>query len=352
MLSESACQEIRDHLLRSQNPVFYYDNDADGLCSFLLFSRFLGRGKGVAVRSYPDLNASYARKAHELGADAVFILDKPLLDPAFIAALRELTIPIIWIDHHENTNNGLIEDEYFTIYNPLLGKPSSSEPVTYWAQHICNRSEDIWIAVMGCIADHYLPDFASVFAKQHPELWAQNIQKPFDAYYRTEIGNLARALNFGLKDSATHVVALQKYLLMCSAPSVVLADVPENASFRSLYERLSTRYRLLFEKAILCKKDALIFFSYGGATSMSSELSNELAYRSPGCFVAVAYTNAGVTNISLRGNNVKALLERILPSLTSAHGGGHQDAVGARIKSSELDTFYTILREEVTHGRA
>ena len=352
MLSESKCKEIREHLEKSQNPVFYYDNDEDGLCSFLIFSRFLGRGKGIAVRSYPDLNVSYAQKARELGADAVFILDKPILDPEFLKALKELSLPVIWIDHHELQGESFEVDESFFSYNPLYGKPKSSEPVTYWAQKICRRKEDIWIAIMGCIADHYLPDFAEDFARQHPDLWGRNIIKPFDAYYRTEIGKLARALNFGLKDSTTNVVHLQNYLIKCSSPSEVLMDVPGNAQFRTTYGKLYSRYSSLLEQALLCKQGALVFFSYGGETSMSSQLSNELVYRFSDCVIGVAYTNAGITNISLRGDNVRDILIRILPKLSNATGGGHPNAVGARIQSADLLKFRELLLEEVTNGKS
>ena len=79
MLNEKQITEIREHLEKAQNPLFFYDNDCDGLCSFLILRRFLGRGKGVAVRSFPELNAKYARKAKELGADYIFVLDKPLI---------------------------------------------------------------------------------------------------------------------------------------------------------------------------------------------------------------------------------------------------------------------------------
>ena len=78
MLTEKQIEEIKEHLEKAQNPIFYYDNDADGLCSYLLLRRYLGRGKGVVVRSFPELNKDYARKAQQLGSDYVFILDKPV----------------------------------------------------------------------------------------------------------------------------------------------------------------------------------------------------------------------------------------------------------------------------------
>src|SRR3989344_7858184 len=104
MLTSKQIEEVREHLNKAGNPVFYFDNDADGLCSFLLLSRFIGRGKGVAVRSYPNLDKGYARKAMELGADYVFVLDKPTLSEEFVSAIAEMNLPMVWIDHHDVDN--------------------------------------------------------------------------------------------------------------------------------------------------------------------------------------------------------------------------------------------------------
>ena len=227
MLSTQQEKELHAHLERAQNPTIYYDNDADGLCSFLLLRRFLGRGRGVAIRSYPELDASYAKKAAEMQADAVFIVDKPVLSRAFLEALAELSLPIVWIDHHHVAGEDFSDIPNFFVYNPAknVGKFKSSEPVTFHVQRLCGKKEDLWIAMMGCIADHYLPEFAKTFAKEFPEYWGKNIVQPFDAYYRTEIGNLARALNLGLKDSASHVVKLQEFLVVCQSPGDVFSEV-------------------------------------------------------------------------------------------------------------------------------
>ena len=77
MLTEKQVKEIREHLEKAQAPIFFFDNDADGLASFLLLRRYINRGKGVAIKSFPDLNESYARKLYELKPDYVFVLDKP-----------------------------------------------------------------------------------------------------------------------------------------------------------------------------------------------------------------------------------------------------------------------------------
>ena len=84
MLEDKELKEIKKLLETSQNPLFFYDNDSDGLCSYLLLARALDRGKGVVIRSYPGLNEGYLRKVEELNPDLIVILDKPVVDKEFI----------------------------------------------------------------------------------------------------------------------------------------------------------------------------------------------------------------------------------------------------------------------------
>ncbi len=347
MLSKKQSKELREHLERAQNPFFLYDNDADGLCSFLLLRRWLGRGIGVAVRSYPELHAGYAQKAQAAGADAVFVLDKPVLSKAFVAAIAAAHLPLIWIDHHTVPGQ---EFEYTNlhIYNPARAKRNKSgEPVTQLVYELIGTSKDNWIALMGCIADHYLPSWAEMFAKEYPEYWGAGIKQPFDAYYMTEIGRLAQALNFGLKNATSQVVALQNYLLTCTHPGAVLAEVPSTVFFRKHYQFLRKKYLSLLEKAEQQLKGNLLFFMYAGEISMSADLANELCYKHPGKVIAVAYQRGGIVTISLRGRQVKRILEKILPLFPGASGGGHDDAVGARIRAEDLRRFRELLEEYV-----
>ena len=350
MLSLKQIEEIREHLERAQNPLFYYDNDADGLCAFILFKRMFGRGKGVAVRSYPNLDERYARKASELKADYVFVLDKPLISREFIEEMDKLQIPLVWIDHHDVSSDEYTK-EYgnFYCYNPnrLKGKEKSDEPVSYIAYKTAGKKEDIWIALMGCISDHYLPDFADEFGEKYGELWAKNIKKPFDAYFKTEIGRIARALNFGLKDSVTNVVHLQNFLASVNTPGEIFSETKENSAFRKKYLEIRKKYNALLEKAKTEVEDKMVFFVYSGDLSISSDLANELCYLYPEKYVVVAFQKGPIANISFRGKNAKKILDKIIKEVENMTGGGHEEAVGARIQSKDLDKFKEILEREI-----
>ncbi len=348
MLTENQIKEIREHLEKAQNPVFYYDNDADGLCSFLLLRRFLGRGKGVAIRSFPELDKHYARKVQELKGDYVFILDKPVLSEEFVKEIDKMNLPCVWIDHHDMPSQDYSKYSNFYTYNVSRNKEKSAEPVSYLCYEIIGKKkEEMWISLMGCIADHYLPEFAKKFEKDYPEMWGKNIEKPFEAYFGTEIGKMADALNFGLKDSTTHIVQMQNYLLECKSPNDVLAEHSGNINLRKRYKDMRKKYSALIEKAKEAKHGEMIMFEYGGDLSISSNLSNELSYLYPKKIIMVAFKKGTVANISLRGKKIREVLDKVLKQMQHASGGGHEDAVGARIRLEDLEKFKELLEKEL-----
>jgi single-stranded DNA-specific DHH superfamily exonuclease len=43
--------------------------------------------------------------------------------------------------------------------------------------------------------------------------------------------------------------------------------------------------------------------------------------------------------LSIRGKNVKGILEKLLKGFEESSGGGHEGAVGARIKTEDVERF-------------
>ncbi len=222
MLSVNQIAEIREHLEKAQNPVFFFDNDADGLCSFLLLQRFIGRGKGVAIKSFPELNESHFRRVNELNADYIFVLDKPSISEEFLKKVSELNLPIVWVDHHspEDRLNKTIPDFVF-YYNSFSKKKNFGEPVTAICWKITNRKKDIWLAVAGVISDKFFPEFYSEFKNKYPELSIDS-KSAFEIFYKSEIGKVARLIGAGLKDKTTNVVRMLKFLMNANSPHEVL----------------------------------------------------------------------------------------------------------------------------------
>jgi len=335
MLEKNKLKEIRTQLEASQNPLFFYDNDADGLCSFLILRRALDRGKGVVIKSFPDLKAQYTQKVNELNPDTIIILDKAELSKEFANHAQEKEIPIIWIDHHKTkTPKETIEKtSYYNSY-------PSSEPTSYIAQKIFNRQQDKWISILGCIGDVYMPNFATEFAKENPDLLPENIDA-FTALQATTMGQITRKLNFGLMDTTTNILRLIKYLYKATTPYDILE---ENNSTKQFHKRV-TQLEEFFNKQIQ-KAEAnansetkTIFFTYSGNTSMSSEISNHLAFKHPTKLTIVAFLRPEKANVSIRGKNALKITKAAIKNILGATGGGHEEATGAMIPISDFKTF-------------
>jgi len=336
MLTEKQIQEIREHLKKAQNPLFFFDNDADGLCSFLLLSRYIERGKGVAIKSFPYLDQNYNRKLHELNPDYIFVLDKPLISDSFFEEARTLGIPFVWIDHHD-LDIKVPEDVFY--YNPAKNKEKSTEPVTYWAYQISEKKEDLWLGIIGCIGDNYFPDFTDKFIEKYPDLWKQNVKTAFDALYGTEIGKVARIIGFALKDSTSNVVKMLKFLLKASSPREVLEEESKN-SLLFRFNQIDKKYQKLLEKAESSSNEGkLLYFQYGGDLSLSADISNELYYRHPDKIIVVAYLTGAKANLSLRGEHVRDLTIKSIQGFENATGGGHENATGAKVMIEDLPAF-------------
>lgn len=332
MLNEEQLNEIREHLERAQNPLFFFDNDADGLCSFLLLVRYSGKGKGVAIKSFPDLNESYARKLHELKPDYVFVLDKPIISKGFIDEVRNLNLPLVWIDHHD-VSEEIPDDIYY--YNP---QKKSSEPTTYLCWKVSEKKEDLWLAVCGCIGDNFMPNFTEDFERGYGDLWKPGIKTAFQILYETDIGKITRVLSFALKDRTSSVVKMLKFLLKVKNPREILhEDVKNHILFR--YNQINKKYQALIEKARRFVRGKLIYFQYGGDLSLSSDIANELSYRFPNKVIVVSYIKGTKANISLRGEGVKKITLKAVEGLEQATGGGHEQATGAKINVEDLPKF-------------
>ena len=159
---------------------------------------------------------------------------------------------------------------------------------------------------------------------------------------------IAESFNFGLKDSISHVVEMQNFLVNCKGPEEVFLEMETNSSFRQRCNEIRKKYDLLLAEAEKNANNKVIFYDYSGDLSISADLSNKLRYKNQDKFVVVCYKNGPTTNISMRGNNVRAVLDKVLKKMENATGGGHKDAVGARIRTEDLDKFKELFEAEIS----
>lgn len=301
----------------------------------------------MPIKSFPALSIDYFRKVEELKADYIFILDKPVVSEEFWKEVEKINIPVVWIDHHEINDKDI--PEFINYYNPLKNKRQTNEPVTALCYQVTNKKEDLWIAIVGCISDKFVPKVYKVFKKNYPDLAFDSKSRikygttssAFDILYNSQVGKISKLVGFGLKDTMTNVVRMMKFLRDVETPYEVLEETPKNFLMYKKFAEINNKYQKLLSKALVEEKSSknLLFFSYGGESSMSGSLSNELSHRFPDKFIVIVYLFGARANISARGKGIRDILLKSLEDLEDASGGGHEDAVGARVKTEDLEKF-------------
>jgi single-stranded DNA-specific DHH superfamily exonuclease len=336
MLSEKSNSEIREHLERAQNPLFYFDNDQDGLCSYLILRRFLGRGNCTPVKTSP-LDMNYFRRVDEFEPDYVFILDQPTVSPEFFESLHERNIPVVWIDHHKTDLKNV--PDWVEYYNPLFESGKTNEPVVDLCYRVVNRKEDLWILIAGCIADKYLPKEYNDFLDKYPDLGIDS-DLPFEILYSSEIGKVSRMMSSGLKDRTSMVMKMIRFFVNAKNPYEVVQESSENSSMYKRFEKIDAKLDKFVRKA---KEEfdggKILFFVYSGETSMSADIANRLSYELKDKIIVVSYVRGARVNVSVRGKGVRTIVAKAIEDLNLATSGGHEDAVGAQMDVNQLDIF-------------
>ena len=336
MLTEKQIIEIRKVLESSVNPLFYFDNDQDGLSSYLLLRRFLGKGNGVPVKTSP-LDMSYFRRINEFEPDIIFILDQPTVSDEFFSEVEKEGLRVVWIDHHETDLETI--PSWVEYYNPLYNETKENNPTTYLSYQITNRKEDLWLGVLGCIADKYIPDYYSEFLEKYPDLGIES-NEAFEIFYNSEIGKIARMVGSGLKDRTTNVNYMIKFLISVKTPYEVLLEKKENRLMHKRFNELDSKFKKLIDKAKTSKiENDVLFFKYSGETSMSADLANKLSYLFSDKYIVVAFVKGGRVNLSIRGRGVRDKVASAISEFSLATSGGHEDAVGAQLNLEDVDKF-------------
>lgn len=332
MLTEKQYKQMKDELDNCQNPLFFFDDDPDGLCSFLLLYRYKKEGHGFVVKTHPKLDIRSAPKIEQYDADKVFVLDVACLEQEFVDACK---VPLVWIDHH-----GPYELDNVKYFNPRLTKKEDNLPTTYMCHKIVNQ--DLWIAMLGCIADYHMPDFAGEFKKKYPDL-INNESSTEDIYFNTELGKLIKIFSFCLKGKTSDVIKSMKILTRIESPYEILNQETARGKFIfQRYEKINRLYDELLESAVkeANRKKVLVFTYAGDKTSFTSDLSNELLYKYPDKIIIVGRKKDDSIRMSIRSKKtlIPPILEKSLAGL-EGYGGGHEFACGANVNEKDFKEF-------------
>ncbi|MBW2976893.1 DHH family phosphoesterase [Candidatus Woesearchaeota archaeon] len=340
MLTQKQYQQIKEELDNCQNPLFFFDDDPDGLCAFLLLYRHKKEGHGFVVKTHPQLDVRSAPKVEQYEADKVFVLDVAKLEQDFIDNCKA---PIVWIDHH-----GPYERQNVKYFNPRIEKKEDNLPATYLCHKVVQK--DLWIAMLGCIADYHMPDFTGDFKKDYPDL-INDEKSAADIYFKTKLGTLIKVFSFCLKGKTGDVNKSIKVLTRIESPYEILNQESAKGKFIfKRYEKIKKIYDELLESGASGKSTGrLLVFTYpDNKMSFTSDLSNELSYKFPDKIVIVGRKKDDNVRLSIRSRTavIPLILEKSLHGL-EGYGGGHELACGANIKERDFKEFLNRMKKNL-----
>tara|TARA_Y100000310_G_scaffold154821_1_gene154351 strand:- start:24 stop:1055 length:1032 start_codon:yes stop_codon:yes gene_type:complete len=334
MLKKTQIEEFRKYLKKSENPLFFFDDDPDGLCSYLILKKYIDKGKGAVLKTKSTLDLNLYHKVEEYMPDFIFVLDIPIIDQEFI---DKSNVPIIWLDHHKPVKRKGVK--YF---NPLLNG-SKTVPTTYMAYKIAEE-KDLLLGTVGSIADWYYPSFAKKFSKKYPDLLPEKIKNPPEAIFNSKLGEIINIFAFSLKKQTSKVHKISNLLLKIDDPYELLKLETSRTKFIAReIKQVSNEYESLMKivKRQKPKKEKLFIFDLPKTkNSYTSIVSNYLIYKHPTKIILVAKQKEDVVLMSLRSDkiDIRKILEKTLEGL-DGFGGGHKNACGASISKRQYEEF-------------
>ena len=326
-------ERVREAISAASNPIVFFDDDADGIASFLLLQHVLGDTLYAPMKKRPNLGETLSELATQLGADLKIVLDVAVLEDVFLSTPPQT----VWIDHHDE------QDPRGAIY--LNG----SVPTSMLVYELFSGPK--WIAAAGAVGDYHIPSFIEELRHEHPEL-VPSFERVEDLVFSSPLGELALIFETCVKGTIREARRKLDVLRRIKDPEELLeGTTTEGIIIRRAYERDRAEYRGYLAEALEHAKGSEKLFVYRYAHSghtFTAQLSNELAYTLPDHVVIVAAEYAGAYRLSIRSHarELPELLARALIGIEGS-GGGHPHACGANVKSEDFERFLENLRREL-----
>ena len=342
-LSKKQYSEIKGHLDSCNNPLFFFDDDQDGLCAFLLLYRYKKEGHGIVVKTSPKIENLVLTKIGEYNPDKVFILDVAATDYEF---LEKVKVPVVWVDHHGQPK---IENAHY--YNPRISRAKDNQPTSFMCYNVVKQ--DLWIATLGAVADWFIPKYLKEFMKDYPGIVETASKNPGDIIYNSKLGKLIRVFSFILKGQHKEVMKSVKILTRIKSPYAILnQETPEGKYIYKRYEEVNDVYEPILKDALETIEksgEKLAVYTYkDDKSAFTSDISNEAIYRFPGKIILIAREKNDEMKCSMRSSriNLIPIIDKALAGL-NGYGGGHENACGLNIKKHDFEEFVGKVREMV-----
>lgn len=371
---------IRNEILKSKNPILFFDTDADGTTSYFQLKN-----------AFPNLKGFYMKKEGqdkmleliEEKNDLIIFFDIPFLDENLIRGIKDKKI--IWADHHLSNSLELIKKYKIIHLNPLNYDKTDNRPSSYLAYKVANLKKNLPLAVLGSVSDFFILNiiielyefdqkiFKLLFKicdEKRLELFDflkkykfndinQNKTKEYWIRYLTyECGFIEFKNLFDLLFKLEKVDgddSILKSINLIEKMSIFDLKVNMAAGKGFLFEDLylmNKKYKKIINK-ILKKKNIeneFILFEYSGKNSFTRQIAEELTYKFKDFkVIAIIFMKIGKDSYSgsFRGNNydVNSLVVNSIEGL-NGNGGGHKFAAGCLVPKENYSVFKKRILEE------
>ena len=352
MLSKKQLTFVREKLETAQYPIYIHDDDPDGLCSFLLLYKEYLEGQGFMLKASPKLDPRFHPKINHLNYDLMVVLDVPEIDQEFIDQAKAT---LIWIDHHQ------VQDPLNVTYiNPRIKDKDAYVPTTRMAYQIVEKKErgikkyqeanpNLWIAMVGCLSDWHMPDFANKFQKIYPDL----MEKGDDigtALFTRPIGTIAKIFAFIYKGRTKEVYRNIKVSMKINSPYEILNQTTEKGRYLwKMYTKINGAYEAHIKAAAKRRNESpILHYNYiDSQFSFTSTLATELQFHHKGKVILITRKSDGKYKCSIRAQF--PIIEQLQTALqgVEGYGGGHPSACGAVVAEEDWDHFLATFTKEL-----
>ncbi len=332
--------EIKKEIELAENPVIIFDDDPDGLCSFLLFYRHIKRGKGIVAKSTPVVDVNFLNSVKSYNPDKVFILDLAIVSQEFI---NEVGAPVVWVDHHSPLKRQKVK--YF---NPRVVNPDAYYPTSLIAYNTLH--ENLWIAVVGIVGDWLVPDFIDEFRKKYPDLIGDSNDIE-EITFNTRLGELIHIFSMLLKGKSHTVMQCVKVLTRIESPYEILdRKTPAGRFIYRHYKYFDEKFQELLKRKGKNMGKLYVFRYNSNKTSFTPDLAKHLIRMHPEKVVIVARENNGEMKMSIRSRYYKIndALKFAMEGL-DGYGGGHEYSCGGNIKKADFMEFLKRFNDYISH---
>lgn len=334
--------KIREELDLCNNPVFYYDDDPDGFCSFVQLYKYKGQGKGIIVKDSPKLGKNYTLSLNNFN-DKVFVLDKPMVEDDFFESAKDLGLNVVWVDHHPLQDVSAFSNVKY--FNSLNDK--ESHKCTSWMCYNAVK-QNLWIAMIGIVGDWLLPfNLKEELIKQYPRLINLDVNEPDEAFFNTNLGKLVMIVSFNLKGSTSSIKDSVSAFLKIKHPYELLDNTSLAATYLiRKFNKINKIYQKHLSEAKNHAEENVLVYIYDELNhSFSKELSNNLMYLFPKHTIVVGRKHNGLVKMSLRSNkNMSEIVRKSLVGI-NGDGGGHIHACGAHVDINDFERFINNIKE-------